>query len=36
MPKLAEEGMESIKRDKAEKQLKHLISREKIGGCTEY
>jgi DNA replication initiation complex subunit (GINS family) len=28
-PKLAEEGMESIKRDKAEKQLKQLISREK-------
>jgi hypothetical protein len=30
MPKLAEEGMESIKHDKAEKQLKQLISREKI------
>jgi hypothetical protein len=29
-PKLAKEGMESVKRDKAEKQLKQLISREKL------
>jgi len=29
-PKLADEGMESVKRDRAEKQLKQLISREKM------